>query len=203
MMRDYRPKSANIFQSTLLVRGATYREFLRLSSIAISIHAPRERSDNIAGCQGGGSADFNPRSSWEERHLIKVHNIICPIFQSTLLVRGATRHLRRYMIISVFQSTLLVRGATFAVFTYAIMTVYFNPRSSWEERHIVTIIIIFIRHFNPRSSWEERQVMLNDIDRIKAISIHAPRERSDLNNAISNDITDNFNPRSSWEERLH
>ena len=56
------------FQSTLLVRGATKDTFDDAIKAAISIHAPRERSD-AAICGG---------------------ILMRTIFQSTLLVRGAT-----------------------------------------------------------------------------------------------------------------
>ena len=57
-----------LFQSTLLVRGATENQKASLEKQIISIHAPRERSDSF--CK-------------------KICGCILP-FQSTLLVRGAT-----------------------------------------------------------------------------------------------------------------
>ena len=55
---------------------------------------------------------FNPRSSCEER-LEDIEGIIeREIFQSTLLMRGATRHILRRDGRIQFQSTLLMRGAT-------------------------------------------------------------------------------------------
>ena len=78
------------FQSTLLVRGATFYNAYIIAITCISIHAPRERSD---GFYYG--------------HLSKIS-----VFQSTLLVRGATNRVLILSVKSVFQSTLLVRGAT-------------------------------------------------------------------------------------------
>ena len=123
------------FQSTLLVRGATIG--INNSSIdkKISIHAPRERSD----CKSSGnrtkskrfqstllvrgatciylklnrkSVDFNPRSSWEERHIPPSYNK----FNGHFNPRSSWEE-RRYCqlwhsIGGQFQSTLLVRGAT-------------------------------------------------------------------------------------------
>ena len=61
---------------------------------------------------------FNPRSSCEERHGIRCAYLERGIFQSTLLMRGATR-----------ASTRWRRKAT-----------YFNPRSSCEERPIEMVM---------------------------------------------------------------
>ena len=57
-----------IFQSTLLVRGATLAKSGLAEVNAISIHAPRERSDR----------------------LVRQRLYLVRLFQSTLLVRGAT-----------------------------------------------------------------------------------------------------------------
>ena len=56
------------FQSTLLIRGATTRA---ASAITTGSH-------------------FNPRSSYEERHIRDFINEHMTKFQSTLLIRGAT-----------------------------------------------------------------------------------------------------------------
>ena len=79
------------FQSTLPARGATETALTRVSSVAISIHAPREGSD--------------PASY---QHPGTTHR-----FQSTLPARGATSHLRPILAAkALFQSTLPARGAT-------------------------------------------------------------------------------------------
>ena len=101
-----------LFQSTLLMRGATARGYLALSTLGISIHAPHARSDLLAVelaffCQISIHAPharsdvlylpprcryayFNPRSSCEERLHRNIHGRILYAFQSTLLMRGAT-----------------------------------------------------------------------------------------------------------------
>ena len=99
------------FQSTLLVRGATGIVRGKYPPTPISIHAPRERSDIKADSVYFRRFYFNPRSSWEERRLY---------------------------ILGVIKMS------------------YFNPRSSWEERLFCRSLLIWILHFNPRSSWEER-----------------------------------------------
>ena len=78
------------FQSTLLMRGATFARDVISANSVISIHAPHARSDG--GC----------RSICKSIH----------IFQSTLLMRGATLDYYRHYADVVFQSTLLMRGAT-------------------------------------------------------------------------------------------
>ena len=166
------------FQSTLLMRGATFRDFF--NSII---------------------ADFNPRSSCEERHpythpfaLLRYFNPrssceerLSPFskrdegvaFQSTLLMRGATVVSIALKPSAEFQSTLLMRGATINTAFYS-RFVNFNPRSSCEERLSIWDTWSARGHFNPRSSCEER------------LNKHMHHEEP---------IHD-FNPRSSCEERL-
>ena len=101
------------FQSTLLMRGATWRRSFRR----------------------GNTFYFNPRSSCEERQQSFARGTLATKFQSTLLMRGATRGAKMSVLArknfnprssceerpplrtfwaacSVFQSTLLMRGAT-------------------------------------------------------------------------------------------
>ena len=103
---------------------------------------------------------FNPRSSCEERPVDGFHRYSVMLFQSTLLMRGAT-------------ATRLSKWRRPS---------HFNPRSSCEERryrifchHVVDHISIHAPHarsdvtfvastasysnFNPRSSCEERRGM--------------------------------------------
>ena len=54
--------AAELFQSTLPVRGATPNEPLTLEQLRISIHAPREGSDLPADTAMCATGDFNPRS---------------------------------------------------------------------------------------------------------------------------------------------
>ena len=122
------------FQSTLLMRGATHEQDKNFGKLAISIHAPHARSDDlqylgtdeskisihapharsdaIALSSSVLSRYFNPRSSCEERQPNKDAPMTPAAFQSTLLMRGATSTIAR--VLQVF--------------------FYFNPRSSCEER---------------------------------------------------------------------
>ena len=63
------PRLHQTFQSTLLMRGATAADKVRLGTAGISIHAPHARSDSRQGGAGERPQDFNPRSSCEERPL--------------------------------------------------------------------------------------------------------------------------------------
>ena len=192
--------------------------------------------------------DFNPRSSCEERLVenrvglglrdISIHapharsdspypsHLVPPArkFQSTLLMRGATRRFHQLLVRAIlFQSTLLMRGATGSPSSMAGGTRNFNPRSSCEERPSWPRGVPGHHYFNPRSSCEERLSFAKESKAILEISIHAPHARSDWT-AFPIDIEDsisihapharsdrepayihvggrNFNPRSSCEER--
>ena len=56
----------------------------------ISIHAPHARSDATTFCMDAVVSNFNPRSSCEERPDVLLFTNHRDIFQSTLLMRGAT-----------------------------------------------------------------------------------------------------------------
>ena len=147
----------------------------------ISIHAPHARSDAAFSTMLKPSLpNFNPRSSCEERLYFIYACYSSVIFQSTLLMRGATARKR---LLSArpyfnprssceerpkergifaadweFQSTLLMRGATHQCGNQSRRAYNFNPRSSCEERRR-TRCRGGSRHdyFNPRSSCEERR----------------------------------------------
>ena len=138
------------------MRGATNQLTALETTAQISIHAPRERSDLSDLQYFLSDTDFNPRSSWEERHGKNRSDTSSYQFQSTLLVRGATSTAFVLLTNLQFQSTLLVRGATVYGWESAIRGMNFNPRSSWEERQFKASDIFIVANFNPRSSWEER-----------------------------------------------
>ena len=180
------PVNPFLFQSTLLMRGATKAGWRAYRQTGISIHAPHARSD---------------RSALTRLRLYRS-------FQSTLLMRGATGHfIAQADIVLVFQSTLLMRGATrrmgpvhsdhhisihapharsdLAAARAGTPMLYFNPRSSCEERRVTrTRTRQTTTHFNPRSSCEERLAIRFTTTSSHTISIHAPHARSDqLNTA--------------------
>ena len=169
-----------IFQSTLLMRGATQRasraryrviNFNPRSSceerpgerkigddvIGISIHAPHARSD-----------EFMKKMTFLEME-----------FQSTLLMRGATTTIPKYVTAIQFQSTLLMRGAT--------------PEGIGGDDG--RAISIHAPHARSDSAGQAQNIART------AISIHAPHARSDAAGDCTAQKTGYFNPRSSCEER--
>ena len=173
------PCHRTTFQSTLLMRGATRCHAVRRDVfLRISIHAPHARSDQTASPRGAAYRISihapHARSDADSRMLdqpieISIHapharsDKICGfdihafyIFQSTLLMRGATSARFPSECTERFQSTLLMRGATkeiadslpcrrisihapharsdLSALTAPPRARYFNPRSSCEER---------------------------------------------------------------------
>ena len=80
--------------------------------LVISIHAPHARSDPTIANVLPLPSYFNPRSSCEERPQNDSAIKTMVLFQSTLLMRGATTGLKNLGVDVSFQSTLLMRGAT-------------------------------------------------------------------------------------------
>ena len=122
------------------------------------------------------------------------------LFQSTLLMRGATPYVRMSYLSWPFQSTLLMRGAT-AIMVAAV----FHLRISIHAPHARSDChngcgSIPSSYFNPRSSCEERRDT-TDAWSDNLISIHAPHARSDCFSACLTSKMYDFNPRSSCEER--
>ena len=117
------------------MRGATRRSLRIFSTEQISIHAPHARSDSSVSSRRQPTRHFNPRSSCEERPVRGLESALGTLFQSTLLMRGATR-----------------RGGHGAD-----ARADFNPRSSCEERLDCGIHAAGPPNFNPRSSCEERR----------------------------------------------
>ena len=238
------------FQSTLLMRGATssserggearVRDFNPRSSCEerpafsrtaaggknISIHAPHARSDFRFSSVSTQLRDFNPRSSCEERRAyLSIGLSGLQTFQSTLLMRGATRPVTMASFaVVVFQSTLLMRGATdfdrasssYVVFqSTLLMRGATSAATSFARSREISIHAPHARsdamarrstgdssNFNPRSSCEERPVREHRMLRLREISIHAPHARSDRRVDDGVRRITYFNPRSSCEERL-
>ena len=149
-----------IFQSTLLMRGATYDGNLLMLIVKISIHAPHARSDRSPAGRGPCICrDFNPRSSCEER---PADGASANIAEANFNPRSSCeeRHADRQgdtVTECAFQSTLLMRGATRYIGNKGDTYIYFNPRSSCEERlSAINPYVARLYDFNPRSSCEER-----------------------------------------------
>ena len=151
-------KDIDIFQSTLLMRGATLTLEDKAQLWLISIHAPHARSDQFLVLD-----------------IIK----ILP-FQSTLLMRGATRQRQHRRHSSQFQSTLLMRGATRCYYPSCHHSNKFQSTLLMRgatKRHPKPgkTLCISIHAPHARSDihypWPDRRTM--------RISIHAPHARSD------------------------
>ena len=166
-------------------------DYVAVRSCQISIHAPHARSDS-------------DQMSTSKQNMI---------FQSTLLMRGATwavaervdngeisihapharsdvSHSHLITTITIFQSTLLMRGATIFYSRSLRSSPHFNPRSSCEERPSATSTATEPSNFNPRSSCEERPGRDGDARQIGYISIHAPHARSDVAERIEREKRD-------------
>ena len=212
------------FQSTLPARGATDLHLGAAGALVISIHAPREGSDS--GCPAWCSSawHFNPRSPRGERPWQSWPTPLWYGFQSTLPARGATvsfvslpgsnsisihapregsdyRTLRSAELLALFQSTLPARGATQSHLrcTHSIQFQSTLPArgATWEY----TGGTIYEDDFNPRSPRGERHDLRHMGGVVGVISIHAPREGSDLPGIRFWRLLWNFNPRSPRGER--
>ena len=145
----------------------------------ISIHAPHARSDRTASSSSWRIAYFNPRSSCEERHNEVLAAPPLEVFQSTLLMRGATSGAVRRVWMAKFQSTLLMRGAT-------------ELKAYLEEYRDISIhapharsdgpVFLFRINTKFQSTLLMRGATLQQgrlSTRTLCISIHAPHARSD------------------------
>ena len=122
------------FQSTLLMRGATrHTAFVNLFKV-ISIHAPHARSDGSLGrrrrCNRISIHAPHARSDADTREQFRHDNISihAPHARSDMPFALSDSPF------SLFQSTLLMRGATSAAIRARTSRAHFNPRSSCEER---------------------------------------------------------------------
>ena len=169
----------------------------------ISIHAPHARSDDRPCRQRWRLAHFNPRSSCEERLSPSSSSTANISFQSTLLMRGATRHTAFVNLFKVI----------------SIHAPHARSDGSLGRRRRCNRISIHAPH--ARSDADTREQFRHD-----NISIHAPHARSDMPFALSDSPFSlfqstllmrgatsaairartsraHFNPRSSCEERRH
>ena len=199
-----RHRQWSVFQSTLLMRGATSTSCDGGPCGRISIHAPHARSDSPKSASGARRENFNPRSSCEERRRAFSLSAESLVFQSTLLMRGATQAFQTSLqCMTLCQSTLLMRGATLLDEMLARRpAAHFNPRSSCEERHAGPGTGRAPQGF--QSTLLMRGATFAAIHPLLpfGISIHAPHARSDASALDASTATADFNPRSSCEERL-
>ena len=169
------------FLSTLPARGATRTSRDTRRYTPISIHAPREGSDRATAC-------------------VSLQNVL---FLSTLPARGATL----FTFVQnpqnpLFLSTLPARGATYAPRERSDRQAHFYPRSPRGERHAAAAADNATwTDFYPRSPRGERPLRLNFCLCLLDISIHAPREGSDVIRLKYSWMVVDFYPRSPRGER--
>ena len=109
---------------------------MECSSRGISIHAPHARSDHRPIYRPEVHRGyFNPRSSCEERLHLNNSMVLIEYFNPRSSCEERHDFLRTRMThIMRFQSTLLMRGATRSRLCFPEQSNNFNPRSSCEER---------------------------------------------------------------------
>ena len=148
------------------------------------------------------TSNFNPRSSCEERRVGSPRKIIQKLFQSTLLMRGATcASTCSASPIRVFQSTLLMRGATKSSRAACrALKISIHAPHARSDKLIVGAPAAF-SIFQSTLLMRGATVTTADIEAAIKISIHAPHARSDYIMSFFGHIVRYFNPRSSCEER--
>ena len=141
------------------MRGATLFSCFLSSDVVISIHAPHAGSDG---------------TQW-------LPDRCQPGFQSTLPMRGATRHRQILYIRHQFQSTLPMRGATIEKEAADQGVFHFNPRSPCGERLYGAKPPSSVHPFSFQSTLPMRGATFSDcLDwPLLKISIHAPHAGSD------------------------
>ena len=167
------------FQSTLPARGATAPHNSYYHDEQISIHAPREGSDVPFAYKKRRSFYFNPRSPRGERLKGFCKKSLCFLFQSTLPARGAT------------DMGIIAKKRW----------IDFNPRSPRGERLWELSTDSGGAIFQSTLPARGATLGVKHRQRRGDISIHAPREGSDLHLRGGRPPRGNFNPRSPRGER--
>ena len=199
--RQWSRQALSVFQSTLLMRGATCQRYIEVAPLDISIHAPHARSDLTPPPTNAGTA-ISIHAPHARSDLTRCHrkgsrhiSIHAPH------ARSDQRCAHSRNLIFVFQSTLLMRGATDgddSELRYLMISIH-APHARSDARWMITTRLAWAfqstllmrgatpRHrvlreptqnFNPRSSCEER-LQQTAHPRTETISIHAPHARSD------------------------
>ena len=146
----------------------------------ISIHAPRMGSDLVYRDAEECEYNFNPRSPHGERRRT---------WTLPRLTNGISIHAPRM-------------GSDKSIVTSNRQVVNFNPRSPHGERHKLGSTSGVMLNFNPRSPHGERPRGYGAASCSHSISIHAPRMGSDCDISTATIYICNFNPRSPHGERL-
>ena len=190
----------------------------------ISIHAPREGSDTADRAAAASHTDFYPRSPRGERPVAVQSCARTDTFLSTLPARGATSSpagVAHRLIISIHAPR---EGSDRRACAATCSLSYFYPRSPRGERHWRRLVydqrLRFLSTLPARGATGIKQVddimriisihapregsdvlAVNGIGQLALISIHAPREGSDGLKVVSRIVTNHFYPRSPRGER--
>ena len=173
-------KSAETFQSTHPLRGATQAITNVFSGLGISIHAPLAGCDRFA--EGGmfPENNFNPRTPCGvRRKSIAFAKILIP-FQSTHPLRGATPPFscsRTKLAISIHAP---LAGCDGLPPTCQKLPRHFNPRTPCGVRRSIASVIRTLCNFNPRTPCGVRPDLDDLFQPGYGISIHAPLAGCDI-----------------------
>ena len=211
------------FQSTLPARGATIPHVSPQLGQEISIHAPREGSDSpfAVPSRYHTISIHAPREGSDLRWTLS--NRLFSQFQSTLPARGATQGFLFFPTPRPISIHAPREGSDFSKDASKIDEIDFNPRSPRGERQMSVALLFLQFDFNPRSPRGERPVEYAGLARRERfqstlpargatwepspppaqsmISIHAPREGSDVWDRAEKRSGGDFNPRSPRGER--
>ena len=168
-----------MFQSTLPAKGATGGGCPNQLELLVSIHAPREGSDTETWQPGPNAMGFNPRSPRRERRAV---HVVCV---SRLPV---SIHAPR----EGSDDTLPIRSRRKASF---------NPRSPRRERPGVAMTATAAELFQSTLPAKGATSSLDGLFLHRLVSIHAPREGSDVAPLAYRCARACFNPRSPRRER--
>ncbi len=192
-----------IFQSTPLIRGATAAEPTFFIFVSISIHAPHTRGDHNASCATPTRRYFNPRPSYEGRltraseKRSSVHFNPRPSYEGRQPISDTPFQK------DLFQSTPLIRGATRPGTATRATRIHFNPRPSYEGR-----LKGFFKDAAKMMKFQSTPLIRGATrarhrrQAAQRISIHAPHTRGDTWSSANPCRHRNFNPRPSYEGRL-
>ena len=152
----------DLFQSTLLMRGATVSCLTKAVVVHISIHAPHARSDRNMPLRRIEPSYFNPRSSCEER----------PAREKPSRRQGRISiHAPHARSDPPCRIRCAMSSAKISIHAPHARSDYYTTYTAQKSRN-----------FNPRSSCEERLALNAAADAKAYISIHAPHARSDKAN---------------------
>ena len=192
-----------LFLSTLPARGATFACPHPHPLGDISIHAPREGSDGAVtedGTRYGIISIHAPREGSDPRRLAALPGREFDFYPRSPRGERPALHLLPGGQ-GAFLSTLPARGATGADGGRPDRRRDFYPRSPRGERPLGGRAAVHPQHFYPRSPRGERLGKIHCSPSARQISIHAPREGSDVGRRRRRRHVGHFYPRSPRGER--